>query len=138
MRLSVLGGKTQKALQDKDSENPNLPLVAAKYSPAHNESGGGGIRNPKVVVTTSEQTPHNNAIKRSQNIADKRRTDVQHRHGQTDSQRDRDTDLRQQCALCVHLNRSTTPLPDDLAEVIEAWPNLPELIKAGIRALIQG
>jgi hypothetical protein len=28
-------------------------------------------------------------------------------------------------------------LPDDLAEIVTAWPNLPDAIKAAVKALIQ-
>ena len=44
-----------------------------------------------------------------------------------------DTSLRKKCALCVR----DFQLPADLARVMEAWPDLPQHIRAAILALVK-
>jgi len=94
-------------------------------------NGGGGIRNPKEVVTDSEQVTDKTSTEPLQNSATDTFTECQSEQHQTDSQQDCDSNLQQKCAKSVH------PLPDDLETVVKAWPELPGHIKAAIKALIQ-
>lgn len=49
------------------------------------------------------------------------------------SEQNHDSSLRSKCALCVH----QISTPDDLKSVIDAWLELPEVIRKAIMALIQ-
>jgi hypothetical protein len=101
-------------------------------------SGGGGIRSPKVHLTTSEQPPNKNTTKLLQHLTLKEVTNFQIEQKQTDSQQNHDTNLHKKCATGVHQNNiSPESLPADLAMVIERWPNLPQHVKVAIMALIQ-
>ena len=41
---------------------------------------------------------------------------------------------QQKCVPGVYQN---TPIPDDLAQVVDAWDNLPKPVKAGILAMVR-
>jgi hypothetical protein len=104
----------------------------------NDKNGGGGIRNPKVHLTTSEQTPNKNTTKPIQHPTDNDVTKVTIEQQLTLSQQNYNTILREKCALCVPKKRAMNKhLPAELAEIIQAWPTLPEHIKAAIMALIK-
>jgi hypothetical protein len=46
----------------------------------------------------------------------------------------KDTSIHSECATCVQRHRPT--LPHDLTEVVDAWGNLPDAVKAGILAMV--
>lgn len=94
-------------------------------------NGGGGIRNPKVVVTPSEQATDKTPTETLQNGTTNTFTECPIKHNQTDSLQDCNTTLHKKCAICVH------HLNSDLEEIARIWPELPEHIKAAIRALVQ-
>ena len=98
---------------------------------AATQNRGGGIRNPKGLLTTSEQTTHKSAAKRLQNTTDKSVTGCAVEQNKTDSQQNDDTNLRQKCAICVH------QLDSDLEKIARTWLELPDHIKAAIKALVQ-
>lgn len=50
----------------------------------------------------------------------------------TVSEHSSDTFLHKKCALCVPKN-----LPDDLKDIINKWPKLPDHIKSAIQTLVQ-
>ena len=61
-----------------------------------------------------------------------------------DPKQPKGTFLHEKCALCVHLKTGQKPtetpsstVPCNIAEVLSAWPNLPEAIKAGVLALVR-
>jgi hypothetical protein len=102
------------------------------------KNGGGGIRNPKVHLTTSEQTPNKNTTKLLQHQTPQEVTDSRIEQKLTLSQQNCNTILREKCALCVPKNRAVNKrLPAELAEIIQAWPTLPRHIKEAIKILIQ-
>jgi hypothetical protein len=102
------------------------------------EDGGGGIRNPKVPLTTSEQTPNKNTTKPLQLQTSQEVTDSRIEQKQTDSQQNHDTNLRQKCATGVHQNKAVKKnLQPELTEIARLWPTLPDHIKAAIMALIK-
>ena len=103
----------------------------------YESNGGGGIRNPKGVVTHSEQVTDKTSTEPLQNGAKGTFTECHSEQHKTDSQQDCDNNLHQKCAKSVHMDKSTTPLPDDLETVVKSWPELPGHIKAAIKALIQ-
>jgi hypothetical protein len=110
---------------------PLLPARIRSCFVETTQNGGGGIRNPKGLLTTSQQIPYKSAAKPLQNTTDKSVTDCAVEQNKTDSQQNDHTNLRQKCAICVpHLN-------SDLAEIARTWPDLPGHIKAAIKALIQ-
>jgi hypothetical protein len=45
--------------------------------------------------------------------------------------------LRQSESVDVHNLPTDSPFPPDLAEIVTAWPNLPEALKAGIVAMVR-
>ncbi|MGA2070183.1 MAG: hypothetical protein ABSG97_02435 [Sedimentisphaerales bacterium] len=101
-------------------------------------NGGGGIRNPKAGFTDSEHNPHKSTTKSLQHPTDNDVTKVTIEQKLTLSQQNYNTILREKCALCVPKNRAVNKrLPAELAEIIQAWPTLPEHIKAAIMALIK-
>ena len=102
------------------------------------KNGRGGIRNPKVPLTTSEQNPDKNTTKPLQLQTSQEVTDSRIEQKQTVSQHNHNTTLREKCALCVPKNRADNKrLPTELAEIIQAWPTLPRQIKEAIKILIQ-
>jgi hypothetical protein len=46
----------------------------------------------------------------------------------------KDTSMHSKSVICVQQNRAT--FPDDLAEVVDAWEQLPTAVKAGILAMV--
>jgi hypothetical protein len=96
-------------------------------------SGGGGIRNPKVPLTTSEQTPNKNTTKPLQLQTSQEVTDSRIEQKQTDSQQNHDTNLRQKCATGVHFESSDS----DLELVIKAWSDLPKHIREAVNMLVK-
>jgi hypothetical protein len=45
-----------------------------------------------------------------------------------------DKAMHSECAICVQ--RYRPPLPPDLSEVVDAWDNLPDAVRAGILAMV--
>jgi len=55
----------------------------------------------------------------------------------TDSAVDRKRDSRKPTSVPDQARFDTSGLPSDLAEIVVVWPDLPEHIKAAIKALVQ-
>ena len=94
-------------------------------------NGGGGIRNPKGVVTHCEHVTDKTPTETLQNGTTDKLTECPVEQNQTDSLQDCDTILHQKCVICVH------HLNSDVEEIVRTWPELPEHIKAAIKALVQ-
>jgi hypothetical protein len=103
----------------------------------YRSGGGGGNRTPihtpsgkNTTDTKAEQSQakpaHNNELQDS--------TDLTLKHKSTQSEHEKDNTLHQKCALCVHQNQSNSL--DDLTKVIDAWDDLPEVVKTGILAMV--
>ncbi len=79
-------------------------------------------------------------MRSGERVADGIRTrDIQIHNLDTDPpNHGQDTDLRQPSRAVAHLlPTDTCQKYPDLAAVIEAWPNLPEALKAGIVAMVK-
>jgi hypothetical protein len=108
------------------------------------ESNRGGVfskrgspsacRNPKVHLTTSEQTPNKNIAKLLQHQTSQEVTDSRIEQEQTVSRHNHNTSLHKKCAIGVHFEISDS----DLKLVIKAWPDLPEYIRRVIKELVKG
>lgn len=94
-----------------------------------NKYGGGGSRTPSGTPDTLLHKANKNSTETTQLLANADTYDLDqnadfeqkltvHKHCL-------DTLLHKKCALCVPKN-----LPDDLKELINKWPELPENIKA--------
>jgi len=128
-------------------QNNKLPGFVAKATTPRQSSfddkqqtktGGGGIRNPKVPLTTPEQTSHKSTTKPPQQQTDKDFTNSVNEQNNTDSQQNHNNSLQQKCAICVHQGKNTIEnLPADLAEIVAVWPKLPEHIKRTIQVLVR-
>jgi hypothetical protein len=90
-----------------------------------------------VPFTQSEQASNESTTKPPQNQTPQEVTNLSLEHNSTDSQQNHNNSLQQKCATGVHQNIAPEILPDDLAIVVERWPNLPENIRAAIRNLVQ-
>ena len=100
-------------------------------------NGGGGIRTPMAGSDKSLQKSDKSTAETTQVLAN---TDTYENSKTGDFQQkltfteqSPDTFLHQKCALCVPKN-----LPDDLREVVDKWPELPDHIKSAIKTLIKG
>ena len=91
-----------------------------------------------MPLTTSEQNPDKTTTKQLQLQTSQEVTKFKIEQKRTVSIQNHNTSLREKCALCVPKNRAVNKrLPSELAEIIQAWPTLPEHIKAAIMALIK-
>jgi hypothetical protein len=101
-------------------------------------NGGGGIRNPKVHLTTSEQTPNKNTTKPLQLQTHQEVTKSEIEQKRTLSIQNHNTSLHKKCATGVHQNEAVKKnLQPELTEIARLWPTLPDHIKAAIMALIK-
>ena len=59
-------------------------------------------------------------------------TDSKNEQSVTDSTHNHNNSLHQKCAICVHQNQTDS----SFVEIVAVWPELPEHIKAAIKALV--
>jgi hypothetical protein len=99
-------------------------------------NGGGGIRTPLDNPDRLLHKPDKNATNPTQVLANtgiyeiSQNSDFEQKL--TLAEHLSDTFLHQKCAKCVH-----NILSDDLMELIECWPYLPENIRQSIQLLIK-
>ncbi|MEJ2648637.1 MAG: hypothetical protein P8016_09550 [Sedimentisphaerales bacterium] len=99
-------------------------------------NGGGGIRIPLDAPNTLLQNTDKSATEIAQSLeytgAYEKPQTTDFEQKLTLPEHASDTFLHQKCAKCVHKIS-----PDDLKELINKWPKLPDHIKLAIGALIQ-
>jgi hypothetical protein len=99
------------------------------------KNGGGGIRTPSSTPDTLLQKPDKSATEIAQSLANtdtyKKSQSADFEQNLTVPEHSSDTILHQKCALCVPKNQ-----PNDLKELINIWPQLPDHIKSAIRSLV--
>jgi hypothetical protein len=91
-----------------------------------------GDSKPKSSITEEIQQPYNSDTESPQVQTDTNLTSPAIEQDVTDSVQNRNSILREKYAICMHQNSIT----DDLALVMEAWPELPEYIKVAIKTLV--
>jgi hypothetical protein len=100
-------------------------------------SAGGGNRTPNHTPSTKNTTEteaEQSQAKPANNSELQSPTNPTPKHKSTKSKQEKDKTLHQKCALCVQKNQCTSP--DDLNKVVEAWDDLPEVVKVGILAMV--
>jgi hypothetical protein len=97
-----------------------------------------GDSKPKNPSTETLQKPHNNDTESSQVQTG---TDLKNRTAEqflTDSIQNHNTSLHKKYAICMHQNNvSLENLSADLAQIVLAWPDLPENIQKTIKLLVK-
>ena len=100
------------------------------------ENGGGGNRTPGLTFLESNaydtETVQNRTNTKQNKTLSKAPSPVNEQK-QTHSEHEESTSLHKKCATCVQQNLE---LPGDLAQVVEAWDSLPDVVKAGITAMV--
>jgi hypothetical protein len=98
-------------------------------------NGGGGSRTPLDAPNTLLQNDNKSATEITQNISKsdtyENSQNAEFEQFLTVHKHCLDTLLHKKCALCVPKN-----LPDDLKELINEWPRLPENIRDSIKLLV--
>ena len=101
----------------------------------------GGAEGDRTSTLTSDDTstciaePQQIRAKPSHSSALADSTHSASEHKCAPPQQNPDRSVHEKCVPSVH--QGTGDLPEDLVRVVEAWPSLPDKVKAGIMAMIE-